>query len=475
MQNTKIIVIICAAALLLRIILAAQSPTLDYDAYSTVRQVEHIKDTALPLLQDPLAPHASAGVTFPLFAYIIAFSTLLLPDDIAYLIVPNLIAVLLHAALYYLILELTNSRNLSIIGATASIFIPSYLSATLLTLSSLSLAIPLLVVFLTLFLKLRKTKENRNVLLFVFALLAFTHPIALLCIPFLIISVILATIRRSRDETIQLEFALFAIFFLLWLYILLYRESLATIGLHTLFGNLPSDAIDVAYGSVSLTLLAVAIGIIPFGLALYAAYREGLAHHIGIQATLALAISIVLVMTLKIIPLTTGLAVFSVVCVALACVGLQHLHNARKAFKKQHLSQAGIAVLAIIFIFTSVLSTVAAGLQAVHTTPPVAFIRGAQWLEENSPQDSLVLAPPEYGYMLQAVAKRPVYLNENYLAHENANELYEATQDILTSTRPGYLARQERVEYIVSDRLYSDSCLNTVYKEGIYIAKVLCR
>jgi hypothetical protein len=471
----KPLIFIVIVAFFLRILLATQAPGLEYQAYSTVNQVEHIKDTGLPLLTNELSGDTENGVAYPLYAYIIALSTLFLPDNLAYIITPNLIAITLHIAIFYLILELTNNKQLSLLGSAASIFIPSYITATLLTLSSLSLAVPLLLVFVTLFLKLRKTKENRNVLLFVFVVLAFTHPISLLCIPFLIISVILSTIRRSRDEVIQQEFALFAILFLTWLYILLYRKSLATIGVKTIFGNLPAAAMQTVYMHVSLTALATAVGIVPFGLALYAAYREGVAHHIGIQATIALALSTVLVIIAKLVPLETGLAVFSVVCVVLAAVGLQHLHQYSKALRRTTLPLITGVILLVMFLFTSVLATVTAGVEQALQAAPNEVLEAAYWLKENSPPGSLVLTRPEQGHLIEAVANRPVYIHTDYLSLPDAAQRYSIAQGIYAGSRPGYAARQEHIEYILSDEQLTDKCLNTVYTKGVYVAKVLCR
>jgi hypothetical protein len=472
MDNKKALTIICLVALFIRLLFAAQSATLAPEAYPTVRQVEHIVDTGLPLFDDEIL---GAAPEFPLFPYIVAFSALFLPDNLAYIITPNILAVTLHIALFFLILELTNSKQLAFAGSFASIFLPSYLEATLLTVSSLSLAIPLFIVLVTLFLKLRKTKENRNVLLFVFLVLCFTHPIALICFPFLVGTTILTTIRRSKDEVAQLEFALFASFFLLWLYILLYKESLAASGIRTLQANLPAAAQSAVYADVTLVTLATAIGVIPFGLALFAAYKEGVAHHVGIQAILALAVSTALVMLLKIIPLQTGLALFGVVCIVLAAVGLQHIQSYNKGLRKQTLPQVGTALVLILFALTSVLPTITAGATAVQQTVPADMHNAALWLRENSQQDILVLTDPLYASFVQTVSERPVYLTENYLAYSDAEHRYNVAQKMLSGKETAKLANQERIDYIVSKVAITDPCLNIVYKEGIYITKVLCR
>lgn len=475
MRHVRTVLIICAIALLLRILLIAQSPTFTYEGYSMIRQVEHIKETGLPLTEDALSYGGRAHLLLPVFPYAIAFGTIFLPDNLAYLLIPNLFAVGLHAALFFLILELTNDSKLSALGGVASIFIPSYLGATLLTLSSLSLAVPLLIVMLTLFLKLRKTNEKRMVLLIAFLVLSLTHPLALLCIPLFIITLTLSTINRSRDEVAQKEFALFATFLLLWLYALIYKQSLLSAGFETLRGNIPTALRNSIYGSVSLGGLAAMIGIIPFGLALYTAYKEAAGKHVGIQATIALAITIGLAMLAHIIPLNTGLVLLSAVAIALATVGLQHMRRYAKSLKRSPLPKIGMTLLAALFVMTSVLQTVTTGFTAAHDNADPAVVAAAEWLRENSLQESIVLAEPRWGFLIEEVAERRAYMDEDYLGVPDIDQRYQDTQLMLSGYNTARLARQHRIDYIVAEQEFTDTCLNTVYTRGVHIMKVLCR
>ena len=91
MRTRSVIILICLAALLLRLFAVAQSPTLAPQAYDTIRQVEHIKETGLPYFSDPLEPERSVR-PLPLFPYLIAFSTVFLPSELAYALIPNILA-----------------------------------------------------------------------------------------------------------------------------------------------------------------------------------------------------------------------------------------------------------------------------------------------------------------------------------------------------------------------------------------------
>jgi hypothetical protein len=111
----------------------------------------------------------------------------------------------------------------------------------------------------------------------------------------------------------------------------------------------------------------------------------------------------------------------------------------------------------------------------VQQTVPADMHNAALWLRENSQQDILVLTDPLYASFVQTVSERPVYLTENYLAYSDAEHRYNVAQKMLSGKETAKLANQERIDYIVSKVAITDPCLNIVYKEGIYITKVLCR
>ena len=475
MDYKKALFIICAAAFILRLSLVLQAQSFDYSAYETIRQVENIKDTGLPIIHDTLSAAGRTSLPLPVFPYLLAFSTLFMPDKYAFLIVPSLFAVLLQLALFYLILELTNDTRLSLLGAAASIFLPSYMSATLLTLSAATIAIPMFIVIVTLFLKLRKTQEKRNVLLALFILLSFTHSLAILFIPFVVLSMLLMSIKRARGETGQLEFAIFSIFYLVWFYLLLYKRSLEELGARTLQANIPSAALAAVYSDVNIFTVTAAIGVIPFGLMLYTAYKEGNGEHLGILTTLSLAITLAVIIILQLIPLELGTALFSAVCIALAIVGVQHLWRYSRTLRKKTVPHVAAAAIAALFILTSVLPTVISGIDSVQHTADPNVLDAASWLSQNSLQTNIVLAQPEWGFAIETVAKRPAYIDEHYLDVPDASERYELVQELLSSKQPSIEAHEAHVDYIMSAEKLNDPCINTVYGSKVYIGKVLCK
>jgi hypothetical protein len=472
-RSRSIIILVCLAALALRLVTLAQTPTLAPEAYDTIRQVEHIRDTGVPFLTDPIAPELTAR-PLPLFPYLLAFGTLLAPSELVYALLPNLFAILLHAALFLLTLELTNNRLFAALAAIASIFIPGYLQATTITVSALSLAVPLLFFTLTLFIKLRKSKERRWLLLALTVALLLTHPLALLLIPTLLVALGLATLRRAHGLAIQYEYALFATALITWAHLLYYRDNILAHGLDAIHGNLPESVRVAAYGSPSILALGLAVGVVPFGLALYAAYKEGVARHPGIQTTIALAASAALGVAFALVPIETGTILFACACIPLAAVGLQHLRTYGRTLHHQWIAVAATTMLLALFIFTSGLaSIIVVGTDPMRGTPSDA-IAAAQWIRENSLPNAVVLSSPELSDLVLYEAQRAPFLSNHYLAEDNVEERYVRSQVILSGEASQEEIRNAHIDYILTTTMIRNSCTNTVRRGEYNVDKVLC-
>lgn len=471
-RNRSTIILICFVALALRLVILAQTPTLAPEAYSTIRQVEHIRDTGVPFLTDPQTGHAARPL--PLFSYLLAFGTLLLPNDFVYALFPNICAVLLHAAIFLLTLELTNNRAFAALAAVTSIFIPGYVQATTITVSALALAVPLLFFTLTLFIKLRKSKEKRWLLLALTVALLLTHPLSLLLIPTLLIALGLATLRRAHGLSIQYEYALFATALITWAHLLYYRDTILAHGLDAVHGNVPTVVRAVTYGSPDILSLGLAVGVVPFGLALYAAYKEGVARHPGIQTTIALAASGALGVAFGIVPTASGTILFACACIPLAAVGLQHLRSYGRTLHHPWLATLSATTILILFLFTSALATIVAiGSEPAAATPQDA-IDAAQWLGQNSLEDAVVVSEPRYSDMLIYEAHRTPYLTNNYLHEADVEERTRLTQAILNgqATQDDYSTAH--IEYVFTTVPQRHVCLNTVRRGSFLVEKVLC-
>ena len=100
------LIVLCVGVLLLRVMLSFLATEFNYDSYFSLRQVEHIKSTGLPLYQDPLSYSGKTQLFAPLFYYILAFFSLVIPLEIVAKVIPNIFAVLIMALVYFMSLKI---------------------------------------------------------------------------------------------------------------------------------------------------------------------------------------------------------------------------------------------------------------------------------------------------------------------------------------------------------------------------------
>jgi hypothetical protein len=356
----------------------------------------------------------------------------------------------------------------------ASIAIPSYLAATTLTASPLSLALPLLVVVVTLFIKLRKSKEKRNLLLLATVALLATHPIALLIVPVFILSLAFATIRRARDLTIQLEYAIFTTFLATWAYVLVFKDAIRDHGINALSGNLPAAIRATTYGMPDLLAFGIAVGVIPFGLAIYAAYKEGAAEHASIQTAIAFALAAVLATAARLVPTDTGVAVFALAGIALAGVGLDWLVGYLKTVRGTTIPAATFTVIAIAFVATSIVPTATSAITVAADTVPAGVVDAATWLHGNSLPTSVILTEPPWGAAIALIAKRPVLIHEDYGAYADSDGRHRLATTLLARAQGTGENGERYAEYIITDADLQGRCLNPVHGTRVRVWKVLC-
>src|SRR3990167_7023349 len=101
LSGSRIVWIIFLAVLAIRIFLAFQNDYFSYDSYFHIRQVDSIVNTGKPVFDDPLSQGGRFFLFSPVFHYIFALFSLLVPFEIIGKIIPNILYALLIPLSYY--------------------------------------------------------------------------------------------------------------------------------------------------------------------------------------------------------------------------------------------------------------------------------------------------------------------------------------------------------------------------------------
>src|SRR3989338_7216379 len=117
------VAIIFLAVLAVRLILAFQSEFFNYEAYYSLRQLENIWQSGLPLYNDPLSYAGKVHLFAPLHYYILAFFSIFIKSDLAAKIIPNIFATMIVVLAYFISLKITKSPKVSLLTSFIAGFV----------------------------------------------------------------------------------------------------------------------------------------------------------------------------------------------------------------------------------------------------------------------------------------------------------------------------------------------------------------
>ena len=259
----------------LRIYFAFQTPYLSSnDDYFTSRQVEHIKDTGLPLTYDSLSFGGRAYTGTPVFYYILAFFNTFMPLEIVGKVIINIFASLLVIVIYLISYELTKSRAASLFSSFVSGFIPVFFNTTFNSLSIYSIAFPLLFFCIYCFLKIDEPNYLFMYLLGLFLLTLISPVVLLLAIGFVFYTLLLK-LDRMKQSRGEVEVILFSIFFVIWFLFIAYKKAFLFHGYSLIWQNIPLEILKNYFENLTILGVIYQIGSLPLLYSIYAVL-----HHI---------------------------------------------------------------------------------------------------------------------------------------------------------------------------------------------------
>jgi len=489
MKASRIAVLITVFLIVfgVRLFLAFQTPEYNYDSYQELRQVEHIKETGRHISHDPLSYGGKDVGGSPFYSYILAAGTIFMPLDITLKVLPNAFISLLAVIIFFITLKITRKREVALFTAIISGFVPIIYETTLYNLSSLCLVIPLIFFCLHFFMSI---KTSLPWFLVCFLALTVISPLAFVLILSLIFYLALAKSEGLRMSRSELEVVLFTTFFGLWLQFLIHKNTLLFHGSSVIWKNIPADMIGRFFSDLTVVESLVSIGVIPFVFGVYIIYRyifkeKDRAMHLFA----ALAITLGLLLWMKLILLSTGLSILGIVLVILLGKFLQLFINYVQKTKVARYKNLFLGVIFTVFFITSIVPSVTiAQKQLVEDIPGQDEILALKWVESNSPEGTMV-AELEEGYLVMAVAHRNTIINPDFLLTDNVAERISDVEEIFTGPHKTdalsllqkynasyiYMSPKTMEKYDIIGLPYADQCFPTVYDKGVKIYKVACR
>lgn len=472
-----ILIVLFCIVLGARLFFAFQEQGFDYDAYNALRQAEHIKQTGLPLFKDPLSYSGRFLVFPPLFYYLLAVFSFILPLTVVAKLIPSMGFSALVLLIYLIAKHLTKNRITALIAALFSGFVPVVYT----TLNQVSVySVSLLLIFLISYAFLRIEEKIFAVLSIILAvLLLLTHTSGfILLITFLVYFVILR-LQKLKLKTKEMEVALFLFFLALWFNLLLYKKAFFLHGISFIWQNIPSPLLSAYFKDISFLGVISAVGVIPLLLGVYAAYHV-LFRTRSRAASLYISFALVsfIMLWLKLIPFRTGLLLLSINLIILSAHSLKIIIISASKTKIKRLATIMLSLIIVMFVLT----TVSPFITTIKTQkPPQEDIKALEWMGDNTKPDDVILGRIEEGFLINYIAQRKNVADYNFLFIKNINQRYKDINHLFNlrlkaeAVRLTYkydidyifLSKQSMEEYNIDELFYAEeNCYDLVYDEG---------
>lgn len=419
--RTKYAIALIALTLVIlavRLLISFEVEHPSYASHFTLRQTEEIIETGRPLYEDPLSYQGRRHAFNPLFYYVMAAFALFLPATFVLKLLPNLFMVSLIPLAYLIGHHLTRHRAASLVAAFFAATTPILFTSFLNEATPLSLALPVSAALLLALLDIEQ--HPRRALLLIVLLTLLSPVIWLFLLSFLIYLLILAA-ERLTIRPAYMEAALFTFLFAAWYTLITYKAPLFREGVAILWASLPATVRAAMFTDFTLLAMIYAVGVIPLALGSYALYHNAFEVRVRKLFLLgAFALSALLLAILRAIPLRLALLFLSLSFILLSAPAL---HTLLTYFRRTRFPMAGPLILGALlcfFVLTSLLPAVATGIYP-QSSPTENEVAAMEWLQEETPEESVVMAAPKSGFLINARANRAAVADEDYLLVRNVD------------------------------------------------------
>ncbi len=369
----------------IRLYFVFQTPYFSEDAYFNIRQVEHIKNTGLPIFKDDLSYSGRNFLFQPFFHYILAFFNLFMPLNLVCKLLPNIFASCLIFIVYLIAKEITKSQGAALFSSFISGFIPIFFAETINSVSVFSLVIPLMFFLIYSLIKINKDEKYIGYFIVSIIIIALMHASAFLLIIALLLYILLIRLEHLKQRRSELELIVFSTILVIWLNFIIYKNAFLIHGQFVIWQNIPKELLGQYFSQLSILSALYYIGIIPLFSGIYMIYKYTFKKkNRKIYLLMGFVLSGIFLLWFKLIPLKTGLVFFGVILVLLFSKFYSDfiLFIDKTRFSKY--KTVFIVLIFLVFIFNSIIPTISYTNQVVRETPSKNEIEALLWLKNNS-------------------------------------------------------------------------------------------
>lgn len=475
------IIFIVIITLTVRLYLAFTIPELTYDSYFHIKQVEHIKETGVPLFYDELSYGGRELRFLPLFHYIMAIISMIIPLEIVAKVLPNIFLVSIIPIVYLIGSKISKDET----GTILATFVAAFLPITFMTNSFTTTSLFLPLIFLTVYAFMEK---KTNLYLISFLLATLTSSAAFLLIIGFGIYLLLSLLENKKIQKYELELILFSLFFYIWTQFIFFKEVLIKEGLGFVWQNVPPQMITEYFPTLTILQVLVLINVIPFLAGVFTVYRA--LFQLKNQKSFLLisfAISTTLLAWLRVIPFSLSLAFFGIILAIIFASFYSQTIDFLQKTKFIGKQKFIIFIFLIVLIPSIIIPAINHALK--QEIPTNEEISAFQWIEKNTPPDAGVLATLEEGNLVTYYGQRRNIMDNQFALIDNVELRFQDLNSLYSTsfqTRALHSLDEHKITYLMLTpfaqekynikqfKYLTPECFEQVYRNETIIYKTKC-
>ncbi len=482
-------------SLAIRLYLAYQTPYFSTDsAYYHLRQIEHIRETGLPIITDALSYGGRVHIYLPFFDYILAFFSIFFPLSIVVKVVPNIFASSIVFIMYLLVDYIYKNKEVALLCASISAVIPIYLGQTLNSISVYSLSVPLFFLLLYYFLK-SQDESSAWMYILLFCLGMLLHPSIIIVVLGLLIYYIILKIEKLSFDKSESEIFLFSLSLLLWFYILFYKKALLIHGFSLLWRNMPPQILINYFYNTSIIESIYLLGLIPLICGAYIIYDSlfnirSKKKSKRIYLFISFCIIITLMLWMKLIEINVGLMYIGLLFVLLFSQAYISFHGYLSKTKLNYLDKYLYLGIFIIVIFSLLIPSFGYANEIINNAPHKTDINALSFMKEYISEDNvLVVADVSEANIVSYYTGHSTIADTDFILRDDVTErmkdieiVYSTYSKIMASRvmeKYGadyiYLTNETAFKYNITTLPVEDQdCFHLVYTDDTKIYQYGC-
>lgn len=427
----QILIALFVFVLTFRLFFALQVEEFSNDkAYFVLRQVEHITETGTLISDDTLGFSGRELITPPVYYYILAFFNLFMPIGLVAKIIPNIFASAIVFMVYLITQKFTRNTEASLFASALSGLLPIFILSTFNSASIYSFAVPLVLYSFYSFMMISSNERFIVPYILSIAVLSFSHPSVLFVILGEILYLLLLKVENIHYKNIELEAIFTSIFLVVWSQFLLYKNAFLFHGFSIIWQNAPNQVMDVLFRRTNILEAIAMMGMIPCVAGANIFFQS---VHQGKKSKfmmffLAYSLPLFIFLWAKLINPTIGLIFLAA---GLILVTGKYYQDIVSYVAKTKFAFLKVPIIIGIFLMTFITTfapTFAVIEDKIYASPNADALETMKWIEQNTPEDSVVLATFEDGFFIEYYANRKTVFDSDYMLIEDVNQRFEEIQ-----------------------------------------------